>query len=268
MLCPHARVALGRRPEPGRENRVTRPKPRNAFNLRRPLMLRRLVLAFAAVVAGAFTNPLAASPLLLRGTVVGPGETPLAAVTLRLDGTAQSVVTGDDGSFRLELAAAPATLVLRAERAGFQPLQREIAASETASEVRIVLKPTTNVHETVTVTASRLDVPLEASPASTTVVEAEALRTMPRGIGAEEALAAVPGVKIDNQADGERIHLSVRGQGILSERGIRGVQVLLDGVPLNDPSGFVPDLYDVDWMSVDRIAVLRGPSAFLYGGGS
>jgi iron complex outermembrane receptor protein len=75
-------------------------------------------------------------------------------------------------------------------------------------------------------------------------------------------------VKVDNQANGERVHVSMRGQGILSEHGIRGIQVLLDGIPGNDPSGFAPDLYDVDWPAVERIDVVRGPVAFLYGGGS
>ena len=43
---------------------------------------------------------------------------------------------------------------------------------------------------------------------------------------AEEALARVPGVRIDNQADGERVHISIRGQGVLTESGIRGIKVL------------------------------------------
>ncbi len=92
--------------------------------------------------------------------------------------------------------------------------------------------------------------------------------TMPRGIGAEEALKLVPGVKVDNQADGERVHLSIRGQGLMTERGIRGIKILLDGLPLNDPSGFAPDLFDVDWYTVQRMEVFRGPASALYGGGS
>jgi iron complex outermembrane receptor protein len=120
----------------------------------------------------------------------------------------------------------------------------------------------------VVVTAPRMDIPLKENPAATTVVVPEVLRTMPRSLGAEEALQLVPGVKVDNQADGERVHLSIRGQGLLTERGIRGIKVLLDGLPLNDPSGFAPDLFDVDWRAVNRIEVLRGPASALYGGGS
>ena len=90
---------------------------------------------------------------------------------------------------------------------------------------------------------------------------------MPRGVAAEEALQGVPGVRIDNQADGERVHISIRGQGVLTESGIRGIKVLMDGLPLNDPLGVAPDLFDVDWSTVDRVEVLRGPAAAFYGGG-
>lgn len=120
----------------------------------------------------------------------------------------------------------------------------------------------------VFVTAPRLDVPLKDNPAATTVIGQTVLRSIPKGIGAEEALQAVPGLKVDNQADGERVHMSIRGQGLLTERGIRGITVLLDGLPLNDPTGFAPDLFDIDWSAVDRIEVLRGVASALYGGGS
>ncbi len=118
----------------------------------------------------------------------------------------------------------------------------------------------------IVVTAPRMDVPLKENPAATTVVQGEELATLPKTIGAEEALKLVPGVKVDNQADGERVHLSIRGQGILTETGIRGIKVLLDGLPVNDPSGFAPDLFDVDWATVKRVEVFRGDASAMYGG--
>jgi iron complex outermembrane receptor protein len=121
----------------------------------------------------------------------------------------------------------------------------------------------------VVVTAPRMEQPLADNPAATTVVTKSTLaETESRTIAADEALALVPGVKVDNQADGERVHVSIRGQGILTETGIRGIKVLLDGLPLNDPTGFAPDLFDVDWATVDRVEVFRGPASSLYGGGA
>jgi iron complex outermembrane recepter protein len=120
----------------------------------------------------------------------------------------------------------------------------------------------------VIVSANRLSVPLKSNPGAVSLVNTPILQTMPRSIAADEALRLVPGVRIDNQANGSRIHMSIRGQGILSERGLRGIKVLIDGIPVNDPSGFAADLYDIDWNSVGKIEVLRGPSASLYGGGA
>jgi iron complex outermembrane receptor protein len=117
------------------------------------------------------------------------------------------------------------------------------------------------------VTATRQGIPLRDCPAATSVVGRERLARSPRGVSVNEALASVPGVRIDNAADGERVHLSIRGQGILTERGIRGIKVVLDGLPLNDPTGTAPDLYDIDWAGVERVEVLRGPAGALYGGG-
>ena len=119
----------------------------------------------------------------------------------------------------------------------------------------------------VVISANRVPILLKNNPGSVSVVTPEVLSFMPKSVGAEEALRLIPGVRIDNQHDGERVHVSIRGQGILTERGLRGIGVIIDGIPANDPSGFAPDLYDVDWGTVNKIEVLRGPSASLYGGG-
>lgn len=120
----------------------------------------------------------------------------------------------------------------------------------------------------IIVTANRLPITLKSNPGSISLVTPGMLTIMPKTVGVEEALRLVPGVRIDNQHDGERVHVSIRGQGILTERGLRGIGVMLDGIPVNDPSGFAPDLYDIDWATVKNIQVLRGPAAGLYGCGS
>ncbi len=118
----------------------------------------------------------------------------------------------------------------------------------------------------VVVTAPRVSGPLRDLPFSASVVEQSDPAALPRGIAIDEPLLAVPGVKVDNQANGMRVHLSMRGQGILTERGIRGIRILYDGIPINDPAGFAPDLFDVDFSTVGRVEVFRGTAASLYGG--
>jgi iron complex outermembrane recepter protein len=140
------------------------------------------------------------------------------------------------------------------EKPGQQAKESEAARTEQTIEI--------------TVTAPRVEIPLKKNPAATTVVETPILRAMPRTIGIDEVMKLVPGVKVDNQADGERVHLSIRGEGILTERGTRGIRTIVDGIPLNDPSGYISDFYDVDWATVRRIEILRGPAAAFYGSSS
>ena len=78
----------------------------------------------------------------------------------------------------------------------------------------------------VVVSANRLPILLKNNPGAISLVTPEILSIMPKGIGAEEALRLVPGVRIDNQHDGERVHVSISGQGILTERGLRGIGVI------------------------------------------
>jgi len=118
----------------------------------------------------------------------------------------------------------------------------------------------------VIITAPRMSMSIQEIPFSASVVPPDAIRTLPRSVAIDEPLKLVPGIKVDNQANGSRIHMSIRGQGILSERGIRGIKILLDEIPINDPTGFAPDVFDIDYNSVDRMEVLRGPAASLYGG--
>ncbi len=85
--------------------------------------------------------------------------------------------------------------------------------------------------EQVTVSSNRIPVTYQNNPGSLSLVRLTQLTEMPKGIGAEEVLRLVPGVRVDNQHNGERVHISMRGQGILTERGLRGIGVLLTEYP-------------------------------------
>ena len=118
----------------------------------------------------------------------------------------------------------------------------------------------------VIITSQRTNTPLNQVPSSISIVTFDQLNKMGKTIAADEALRLVPGVKIDNGTGGSRVHLYIRGQGVLSETGFRGIQVLIDGFPVNNPGGYCPDLYDVDWETVKSIEVVKGLSASMYGG--
>ncbi|MCX6011882.1 MAG: TonB-dependent receptor plug domain-containing protein, partial [Chloroflexi bacterium] len=118
----------------------------------------------------------------------------------------------------------------------------------------------------VVITALRVSTPLKEIPAAISVVQDRQLNTLNKSIAADEILRLVPGVKVDNGTDGSRVHLYVCGQGVLAESGFRGIAVFIDGISVNDPGGYCPDLYDVDWWTVKNVEVVKGLTTSMYGG--
>jgi len=202
----------------------------------------------------------------IRGRVHDSSDKALKNVVIRAPEAGVKVFSDDNGQFVIPSRDGPIRLLF--ECPGYYPETVKLDVSDQTAKIDVLLTPLKIVKQEVSVVASRLDIPLGVNPAATSIVAPDRFDTMPRAIAADEVLASVPGVKVDNQANGERVHISMRGQGILTERGIRGIQVLFDGLTLNDPTGFVPDLFDVDWGGVREVNVMRGPVAFLYGGGS
>ena len=96
-------------------------------------------------------------------------------------------------------------------------------------------------------------------------------RTLRRGqatLGIDEALANIPGVVVANRynyAIDQR--LSIRGAGSRANFGLRGVKVLLDGVPQSLPDG-QSQLTNIDLAAIGGVEVLRGAASSLYGNGS
>lgn len=213
------------------------------------------------VSVGAFAD------ITITGVIHDVEGQPLNQIVVTAPEQGLRTYTDEQGkfSFQLKTEVEKLTLVFDSPCCYSQTTTFEL---KTTKSLDIALTPRKLVKQDIDVIASRLDIPLEVIPAATTVVVPQTLTQMPRGVNAAEALESVPSVKADNQANQERVHISIRGQGILSEHGLRGIEVLLDGIPLSDPTGFVPDLFDVDWNQVQDIQVVRGPVAVLYGGGS
>lgn len=103
------------------------------------------------------------------------------------------------------------------------------------------------------------------SPHAVSVVGGGELTRGNPGAWLEETLRALPGVQVQNRfnlASGER--LLVRGFGSRAQFGIRGIRVLVDGIPATLPDGQTA-LDHLDPSFVDRVELLRGPGSSLYG---
>ncbi|HKP75280.1 MAG TPA: TonB-dependent receptor [Longimicrobiaceae bacterium] len=122
--------------------------------------------------------------------------------------------------------------------------------------------------DTLAVRVLRTAVPPLRAPFAVSAVSGAGERAGKPGLALNEALAAIPGVQVDNRynyALGERI--SIRGLGARAQFGVRGVRVLLDGLPATMPDGQT-QLNHLDVQQVDAAEVVRGPASALYGNAS
>jgi iron complex outermembrane receptor protein len=118
----------------------------------------------------------------------------------------------------------------------------------------------------VTVTVLRAPVELARVPYAVSVNGAAEIQRAKPGLGLDEALRGIPGVQVDNRynyALGERI--SIRGFGARAQFGVRGVKVLVDGIPATFADGQT-SLSHIDLGTLRRAEVIRGPASALYGG--
>lgn len=137
--------------------------------------------------------------------------------------------------------------------AAFSRLPAADAPTDAAAGEKIYAGPE------IVVTASRIEWPVEKTASFITVLSGDDIR-MTRAANVGEILRAVPGLIVAQSGS----------QGNASSLFIRGAAsnhclVLLDGVPLNDPTTGAFDFSDLDAAAVERIEVVRGPHGILYG---
>jgi iron complex outermembrane recepter protein len=147
-------------------------------------------------------------------------------------------------------------LTLLAVRTTAVAAQQPDAARDTSRAVAL---------DTLQVTVARGVRPLERVPAAVAVVGEAAIRLAQPALSLEESLRRVPGIVVDhrhNYSIGDRI--SIRGFGTRAAFGVRGVRVIVDGIPLTTADG-QSNLNNIDLASAGRIEVIRGPASSLYG---
>jgi outer membrane receptor for ferrienterochelin and colicin len=196
-------------------------------------------------------TPLSVQLVPLSGQLVISSDEPGALV--ELDGVAR-------GFTPLVLSAQVGAHDLRVSAAGFKVVRRSVQV-HAAREQRIELELTQAQEVTA---ASRSTEAVEEAPSSVSIISARELEAFAYPT-ISEAVRGLPGVYGWNDRSYQA--LGFRGLGRLGSYGNR-VLVLVDGHPLNDDwlgSSYVAYDGRVGLQDVERIEVVRGPGAVLYG---
>ena len=84
-----------------------------------------------------------------------------------------------------------------------------------------------------------------------------------RRVSVSDVLGSVPGLFMQSRYGNHDVRISIRGFGSRSNSGIRGVRILLDGIPESEPDGQTR-IEAIDFNSIGSIEVVKGNSSSLY----
>lgn len=85
------------------------------------------------------------------------------------------------------------------------------------------------------------------------------------GTSMATALNSIPGVRID-QSTLSDARLSIRGNGVRSQYGIRDIKIYINDIPVTEADG-TTRIEGLDFHDLGRAEIIRGPASSIYGGG-
>ncbi len=120
----------------------------------------------------------------------------------------------------------------------------------------------------IVVQSGRLEQKQFDAPASIYTIDSDTIRSSGPQVNISDVLNKVPGVVALNRNNyAQDLQISIRGFGARSAFGIRGIRLITDGIPGTMPDG-QGQASTVSMTSTDRMEVLTGPLAQLYGNAS
>ncbi len=192
------------------------------------------------------------------------GALPGVVVVLAPQTRAETIrtVTNAEGAFAFN-SLEPGTYRVDVSLPGFRTFSGDLVASANEPQVVSVTLELSPVVESVSVTRT---VESEARiPHAVSVIDGDAAQAFQRRASPAEAFIGTPGMFVDNRRNfslSGGVRFAIRQP--LPRFGMRGIQILQDGVPMTMADG-TTEPTNIDLATLGRVEVLRGPSSVLYG---
>ena len=204
---------------------------------------------------------------LAGGTVTGVVQdqsgavVPGASIIARTADGEKWAVSGADGRFTIDSTSGSVTLVVLAP--GFA--EKEQVVESGSSSTTIVLQPA-GLREDVTVTAARTAQRLSDVSASVSVLRSDDIHQSP-AVAVDDVLRQIPTFSLFTRSSSMSSNPTSQGVSLrgIGPSGVSRTLVLLDGMPFNEPFGGWVYWTRVPLEATDRIEVVDGPSANVYG---
>ncbi len=122
--------------------------------------------------------------------------------------------------------------------------------------------------DTIVISSSRIKSNVQQIPAAVSVITTSKEDATRQQLSLQEYVQQVPGVFTQNANNfAQDLRISIRGFGARSSFGIRGIKLIVDGIPETTPDG-QGQLDNLNLGIIDRIEITKGASASLYGNAS
>jgi iron complex outermembrane receptor protein len=233
-------------------------------------LLKRLVLSASFLTASlAPATMFGAEPGVLRGRVVDKtdGEGVIGASVV-IPGTNIGTSTDINGNYVLRNVPASASKVT-VSIVGYAPITQPVKVGEgQTATMNFSLGQTTIMASEVVVGAAlykqdRLDIPV-----TTNVISKEKIKQEPNPT-LDKAIEAVPGVLMTRAGGQTASQVQIRGSNTYQGGGIATrANAFYDGFPINAPQSGEIVWQTVNMNAADRVEVLKGAAATLYGSGA
>ncbi len=177
-------------------------------------------------------------------------------------GETKQTTSGSQGQFRVSNLN-PGLYLVEVRADNFQSASKEVrlgAGESVGVNFQLTVKP---FAESVNITAKN---EIEKTPGGIALIESGEIAQSPANT-LKDVLAFTPGVLAQPRFGADESQFSIRGSGLRNNFHLRGVNVLIDGVPYQEPDGF-SDFESLDLLATQRVEVWKGANALRFGGNS
>tara|TARA_B100000780_G_scaffold53792_1_gene33520 strand:+ start:29 stop:2053 length:2025 start_codon:yes stop_codon:yes gene_type:complete len=140
----------------------------------------------------------------------------------------------------------------------FLLISNNLIAQKSSSTTTITLNE-------ISVEALKIETLKKKVPYSISVLDFKKIQKINQQLSLQEYIESVPGLfSLNANNYAQDLRISIRGFGARSAFGIRGIKIIVDGIPETTPDG-QGQIDNIPIGLINKIEVLRGPSASFYG---